>query len=182
MKIDKNKINFRKIDEHVSMIYHETDIIKFWTPELTAPFGIDENFGKHYIRVEIDENNTKENQLKKIIEKMEDILMKKLNIEENELKKIIRRKVGDKEIMDIRLKTIRNKMITECEYENERDNYLKTVYELDKGARVKIYLEIHGFWDHRDENGEKLDHKVGIILNALKIKVMRNNSPEFYIG
>jgi hypothetical protein len=51
---NSNEINFKKVDEHISMIFHETDMIKFWTPELYVPFGVDDNFGKYTIQLVID--------------------------------------------------------------------------------------------------------------------------------
>jgi hypothetical protein len=138
MKIESNKINFRSLDAHNVEIYHDTDRIRFWTGPMKVPFGIDENFGKHYIRVELDEDSKQDAIFKKIIEKIEGIMIKRLNIGEGQLKKIIRRKVGNKDIADIRVKQIKNNVLTECEYENPRDNYLKTLFDIEKGDIVKI--------------------------------------------
>ncbi len=204
MKIESDKINFRKIDEHISMIYHETDIIKFWTGPIKAPFGVDENFGKHYIRLELDENIKKHAIFKKIITKMESIISKKLDLKEGDLKPIARRKIGEHDLLDIRLKEMKSKMMTECTYENTRDNYLKTIYEIEPNSMVDVYIEIHGIWDYRkkesslgmigkrrllseeknEEEGENDHKKVGLIVNALKIKVLetRNNQMEYFIA
>lgn len=203
MKIESEKINFRKIDDHISMIYHETDIIKFWTGPMKAPFGVDENFGKHYIRLELDENIKKHAIFKKIITKMELIISKKLDLKEGDLKPIARRKIGEHDLLDIRLKEMKSKMMTECTYENTRDNYLKTIYEIEPNSMVDVYIEIHGIWDYRkkesslgmigkrrllsedkNEEGENDHKKVGLIVNALKIKVLetRNNQIEYFIA
>lgn len=206
MKIESDKINFRKIDDHISMIYHETDIIKFWTGPIKAPFGIDENFGKHYIRLELDETIKKHAIFKKIITKMESIVSKKLGLEKGILKPIARRKIGEHDLLDIRLKEVKSKLQTECIYENVRDSYLKTIYEIEPGSMVDVFIEIHGFWDYREKESSlgmigkrKLPHdsienqdmiqdkeikKVGLIVNALKIKVLnvRNNQTEYFIA
>lgn len=202
MKIHSDKIQFKPIDDHISLIFHETDMIKFWTPEIKAPFGVDENFGKHYLRLELDPNNTQHQNLKKIIEKVESILLKKLSMDPSDFKSVIRKKIQSKDtttneynpdIIDVRLKFIRNALVSTCEYENQRDHYLKTIYEIDKDSYVKVYLEIHGFWDYRSDfttlhEENKKDRRVGLIVNALKVKVLdkkdstRNNTQEFYIG
>ncbi len=188
MKIESNKINFRSLDAHNVEIYHDTDRIRFWTGPMKVPFGIDENFGKHYIRVELDEDSKQDTIFKKIIEKIEGIMIKRLNIGEGQLKKIIRRKVGNKDIADIRVKQIKNNVLTECEYENPRDNYLKTLFDIEKGDIVRIYVEIFGYWDYR-EGGTALEEStsnpsssIGLLVNALKVKVLRNNQIEYFVA
>jgi hypothetical protein len=202
MKIESDKINFRKMDDHISMIYHETDIIKFWTGPIKAPFGVDENFGKHYIRLELDENIKKHAIFKKIISKMESIVSKKLDLKEEELKPIARRKIGEHDLLDIRLKEVKSKIQTECVYENVRDSYLKTIYEIEPNSMVDVYVEIHGIWDYREKDNSstlgiigkrKLPNeevkvikedqevkRVGLIVNALKIKVLDIQKPMEY--
>ena len=83
---------------------------------------------------------------------------------------------------------------------------MKTIYEIEPGSMVDVYIEIHGFWDYRNkesslgmigkrklptdsfiENQEQNDKdikKVGLIVNALKIKVLdvRNNQTEYFIA
>jgi hypothetical protein len=190
------------MDDHISMIYHETDIIKFWTGPIKAPFGVDENFGKHYIRLELDENIKKHAIFKKIISKMESIVSKKLDLKEEELKPIARRKIGEHDLLDIRLKEVKSKIQTECVYENVRDSYLKTIYEIEPNSMVDVYVEIHGIWDYREKDisstlgiigKRKLPNeevkvikedqevkRVGLIVNALKIKVLDIQKPMEY--
>ncbi len=175
MKIESDKINFKKLDDHISLIFHETEIIKFWTPELFVPFGVDDNFGKHTIQLVIDKDTPQHINLKKIIEKVEKVLIKRLKLKEGELKSVFRRKMGDFDMLDVRLKQIKGKMITEYEYENKKDNYLKTIYDMDKESRVKVFIEVHGYWDYRDYKEESEDiqeNKVGLIVNILKMKIL----------
>ncbi len=191
MKIESSKIQFQKIDEHVKLIYHNGKPIQFWTPELRVPFGIDENFGKYYLRLEIHQETKQHEMLKKILEKVESVVVKRFQLEEQELKSIFRRKIGDHDLLDIRLKEIKGHNQTTCEYENTRDNYLKTIFDIEKNSYVKVFLEIHGVWDYREgnENTKKeKDNRVGLIVNALKVKVLdkkedlRNNYQDFIIG
>ena len=185
MKIQKDKLSFQKVDDHVHLIYHDMNVIRFWTPPLLVPYGVDENFGKYYIRCQTNESLPQHINLKKIIEKMESILKKKLKIEDSELKPIYRRKIGNDDLIDIRLKQIKSRLHVDCEYENKRDSYLKTVLQIDPGSYVRIYLEIHGYWDHRNmDSEEKKENSVGLIVNACKIKVLnqtRNNEQDFIV-
>ncbi len=184
MKIESDKINFKKIDDHISLIFHETDIIKFWTPDLYVPFGIDENFGKHTVQLVVDKDSPQHINLKKIIEKVEKVLIKRLKLKQGELKSIFRRKMGDFDMLDIRLKQIKGKLILDYEYENKKDNYLKTIYDMEKESRVKVFLEIHGFWDYRqnninEDNNQEVnsnENKVGLIVNILKMKILDKNN------
>ncbi len=179
MKIESEKINFKKLDEHINLIFHEMDIIKFWTPDLFVPFGIDENFGKHTIQLVVDKDTPQHINLKKIIEKVEKVLIKRLKLKNGELKSVFRRKMGDLDMLDIRLKQIKGKIICDYEYENKKYNYLKTIYDMDKESRVKAFIEIHGYWDYRETNEEDnkteekiQENKVGLIVNILKLKIL----------
>ncbi len=177
MKIESEKINFKKQDEYITQIFHETEQIKFWTPDLYVPFGVDERFGKYVIQLVLDKDSTQHKNLKKIIEKVEKVLIKRLDIKEEEFKSIFRRKMGDNDMLDLRLKQIKTKVITECEYENKKDNYLKTIYEIQKESRVKALIEIWGFWDYREKGKleeEEGNKRIGLIVNILKIKVLEN--------
>ena len=84
-------------------------------------------------------------------------------------------------------------------YENVRDSYLKTIYEIEPNSMIDVYVEIHGIWDYRQkENSSTLGvigkrklqneevkvikedqevKRVGLIVNALKIKVLDIQKP-----
>lgn len=188
MKIESSKINLKRHDANISQIFHETDQIKFWTPDLYVPFGVDERFGKYLMQLVVDKNTPQHINLKKIIEKVEKYIIKKLDVKECEFKSIFRRKMGDNDMLDSRLKQIKGRITTECEYENKRDSYLKTVYEIERDSRVKVLIEIWGYWDYRDsgieseaeteeesEVGNEGVKRVGLILNILKVKVLDKN-------
>ncbi len=177
MKIESEKIQFKNINENISQIFHDGKILQFWSPVLKAPYGIDEKFGKFLLQLELHENSTQHKHLKKIIENIENIIIKRLNLEDNEIKHIIRRQIGTNDLMETKMKQMKDRIITEVEFENKKDSYLKTIYDLDKNSYVKVYLEIGGIWDYREE-GKREDHKVGLLLNVLKIKVLDINKIE----
>ena len=88
MKLDINKLEFKKNNENIYQILHDNNILKFWSPSILLPFGLDNEYDKYLIRLELDEkdinnNNFNHSHLKKIFLHIEKIVKEKLNIDNN---------------------------------------------------------------------------------------------------
>ena len=70
----------------------------------------------------------------------------------------------------MRIKTVKNKILTNIEYEDKEKNYLKTIYDLPKQSYLKLNLEINGLWDYRTEKKES--NKCGLIVYTTNILVL----------
>jgi len=178
MKIDINKLNFIKVSDNIYQINHNKDILKFWSPKICVPFGIDKDYDKYYLRLEIDENEiTNKNSsshiyFKKVISYIEKLIKKKLDIQDNEFKSVIRNRGSNKtELIECRIKNFKKKFQTTVEYEDNDNNYLKTIFDIEKQCYVKVLCEIYGLWDYRTETKE--NNKIGLILYASKIIVLK---------
>ena len=198
MKIDINKIDFKKVSDNIYQINHDKDVIKFWSPKICVPFGIDKDYDKYYIRLELDgiirsfsksnessseqsllgptENETKNNEshiyFKKVISHIEKLIKKKLDVQDNEFKSVIRNRGPNKtELIECRIKNFKKNFQTTVEYEDKENNYLKTIFDIEKQCYVKVLCEIYGLWDYRTETKE--NNKIGLILYATKIIVLK---------
>ena len=183
MKIDINKLDFKKVSDNIYQINHDKDVLKFWTPKICVPFGIDKDYDKYYIRLELDEdegnpietknkNNASHTYFKKVISHIEKLIKKKLDIQDNEFKSIIRNRGPNKtELIECRIKNFKKNFQTTVEYEDKENNYLKTIFDIEKQCYVKVLCEIYGLWDYRTESKE--NNKIGLILYATKIIVLK---------
>lgn len=176
MKLDINKIEFKKNNENIYQLLHDNNILKFWSPPILLPFGLDNEYDKYLIRLELDEkdinnNNFNHTHLKKIVLHIEKIVKEKLNIDDNEFKSIIKKRERKDDLIECKIKTMKNNIVTTIEYQDTDNNYLKTIFDLPKQSYVKVLFEIYGLWDYRNDKKEK--NKVGLILYANKIIVLK---------
>jgi len=174
MKIDINKLEFKKNNDNIYQILHDNNILKFWSPSILLPFGLDNEYDKYIIRLELnekDKNANNHDHLKKIFLHIEKIVKEKLNIDDMEFKSIIKKRDKKDDLIECKIKTIKNSIITTIEYEDVDNHYLKTIFDIPKQCHVKVLFEIYGLWDYRTEKKEK--NKVGLILYANKIIVQK---------
>ena len=171
MKLDINKIDFKSTTDNIKLITHDNVMLKFWSPKILAPFGIDKEYNKYLFKLEVDESILEIAYFKKLISYIETLIKKKLNIDDNEFKSVIKNREKKDDIIECRLKTMKNNMVTEVEYEDKDTYYLKTIYDIPKQSYVKAQIEINGIWDYRTEN--KDNNKCGLIVNIKKIIVLK---------
>ena len=75
------------------------------------------------------------------------------------------------ELLECRIKTLKKNIMTEIEFTDRDNNYLKTVFDMPKNCWVTTQIELYGIWDYRDESKGKEKNKVGLILYVNKIKI-----------
>ena len=176
MKLDINKIELKKNTENIYQLLHDNNILKFWSPPILLPFGLDNEYDKYLIRLELDENdinnnNFNHNHLKKIFLHIEKIVKEKLNIDDAEFKSVLKKRGKKDDLIECKIKTMKNNIITTIEYEDKDNNYLKTIFDMPKQCYIKVLFEIYGLWDYRTDKKDK--NKVGLILYANKIIVLK---------
>jgi hypothetical protein len=169
MKLDINKLDIKNVSPNINIITHDNVVLKFMSCTLFLPFGIEHEYGKSIIKLELDNNKDDHQQLKKVIQHIEKLVIKKMNVEENEFKSIIKNRPGKNDMLELRIKTIKNKFLTEVQFEDKETNYLKTIYDVSIKSSVKVQIEINGYWDYRTE--KKDNNKCGLIVYASKIIV-----------
>lgn len=171
MKLEMEKMEIKKIAENICTIDYENNKIKFWCNKLCLPFGLEDEYGKKIIKVELEDKNDNHVHLKKVIKHIEKMIMKKMNVEdEGEFKSVIKKRPNKVDMLELRIKTMKNSILTEIEYENKTNNYLKTIYDIPKQSYVKTQIEINGLWDYRTDKNEK--NKIGLIVYVTKLIVL----------
>lgn len=171
MKLNFDKIELKNVSPNIFQIKHNNSDLKFWTPPILAPFGIDNEYNKYLLKMEIDEE--KHFHLKKIINHIEKIIKKKLEMEEdsNEFKSVLKKRFNKSDLLECRIKTMKSSILTNIEYEDKENNYLKTIFDLPKQNYIKAQIEIYGFFDYRNEKKEK--NKIGLIIYVNKIIILK---------
>jgi len=171
MKLDIEKINIKKIAENISSIDYEDNKLKFWCNGLCLPFGLENEYNKMILKLELEEKNDNHMHIKKVIKHIEKMIITKMNVEEDEFKSIIKKRPNKCDILELRIKTIKSSILTDVEYEDKTNNYLKTIYDIPKQSFLKTQIEINGLWDYRTDKKEK--NKIGLIVYATKIIVLK---------
>ncbi len=171
MKLDINKIEFKSTTDNIQLITHDGAMLRFWSPKILAPFGIDNEYGKQLLKLELDESVMEIAYFKKLMIYIESMIKKKLIINDNEFKSVIKKREKKDDMMECRLKTMKNNILTEIEYEDKDNHYLKTIYDMPKQSYIKAQIEINGIWDYRTEKQES--NKCGLIVNIKKIIVLK---------
>jgi len=172
MKLDINKIDLKCINENIYQILHDGVILKFWSPKILIPFGLENEYNKNIIKLELNNSNDEHSYFKKIIQHLENLIKKKLNLEDNhEFKSIIQTRKNNNQFIECKIKSMKNNLITTIEYEDTDNNYLKTLYDLPKQSYVKAQIEINGLWDYRTDKKEK--NKIGLTVYITKIYVYK---------
>jgi hypothetical protein len=172
MKIDINKLDLKSINENIYLILHDGVILKFWSPKILVPFGLENEYEKYIVKLELKSDNEEHNYFKKIIQHLENLIKKKLKIEDNEeFKSIIQTRKNNNQFIECKIKTIKTNLITTVEYQDIDNNYLKTLYDLPKQTYIKALIEINGLWDYRTDKKDK--NKIGLTVYATKIYVYK---------
>jgi uncharacterized protein (UPF0333 family) len=173
MKLDIEKLNFIKQNDNISLILHDNTVLKFWTPSILIPFGIDSEYNKKMLRLEL--NNDTHTHLRKVILHIEKLIKKKMKLEDIQFKSIIKEREDKDDLIECRLKTFKDKIVTLIEYEDKDNNYLKTIYDLQRMSNIKAEIEINGLWDYRNKNNKELEkNKVGLTVYISKIIVLKD--------
>lgn len=174
MKLDIDKLIFTDVTSNIKSILYDDKPLKFWSPSMLVPFGIDNQYDKYIIKLEINDQDEEHNHLKKIIEQIEKFVIDKKNVENKEqFKSIIQNRINKNSFIESKIKMVKNNIVTQIQYEDTDKHYLKTVLDLPKQSKVKTLFEIYGIWDYRTEGNINEKNKIGLIVYTSKITVLR---------
>jgi|SaaInlV_150m_DNA_4_1039716.scaffolds.fasta_scaffold11168_2 hypothetical protein len=145
--------------------------IKIKLNNVLCPFGIDEEYGNHLFKFEIDKNNDEHIELIKEIVEFESKLKLQFNSTDDEWKSLIYTRENDNMFLDSKVKKIKTNIVTKVKFDDNDNNYLRTIYELKQPFKCNVTLEIPTIWDYRIKNDEKKENKIGFILNIVNMYV-----------
>jgi hypothetical protein len=173
MKLDIDKLTFTDVTSNIKSILYDDKPLKFWSPCMLVPFGIDNQYDKYIIKLEVNDKEEEQNHFKKIIEQIEKFVIEKKDVVNKEqFKSIIQNRPNKNSFIESKIKTMKSTILTQIEYKDNEKHYLKTVLDLPKQSKVKTLLEIYGIWDYRTEENRNEKNKMGLIVYANKITVL----------
>jgi len=73
--------------------------------------------------------------------------------------------------LDSKVKKIKTNIVTKVKFDDNDNNYLRTIYELKQPFKCNVTLEIPTIWDYRIKNDEKKENKIGFILNIVNMYI-----------
>ena len=85
---------------------------------------------KYLLKLEVNNEKDEDTHLRKLILHIENLIRKKLDMDENEFKSIIKNRGEKTDLIECKIKTVKNNIITKIEYEDKTNNYLKTIFDL----------------------------------------------------
>jgi uncharacterized Zn-finger protein len=176
MQLDKSNVELTEVAENIYKIKCSGKEIKFWTPKVYIPFGIETEYGKKILKLGFINKNNETNKeqiyFENIIKKIETIIKEKFDLDDEEFKSVIKHRENFGNLIETRIKFGRNCTLTTIEFQDKDANYLKTIYDMGKGVYVKVLLEINGVWNYKKEGLEKKEpNKAGLIVYINKIYV-----------
>jgi hypothetical protein len=143
--------------------------IKFKLKNVFLPFGLDEEYNNYYLKFELDEHNLEHIEFKNTITLLEKKIMNDFKCSEIEFKNIIKKRENKKDLLACRIKKFKSNISINITYENKENNYLKTIYDINKNIYTDIDIEINSLWDFR--NSSKDENNIGLIIYISKIHV-----------
>ena len=58
MKLDINKLEIKNVASNINTITHDNITLRFWTCKLCLPFGIENEYNKTIIKLELSNDNS----------------------------------------------------------------------------------------------------------------------------
>ena len=161
IKIEQKSNNYHNIKNN-------NKNIKIKIYNILCPFGVDEQYGNSVIKLEINQNDEKHIEIINQIKELELKFIENFNSNNDEWKSLINLKDNNNIFLECKIKKIKNNILTKLSFNDKDENYLKTIYELDKNFTCDVVLEIPTIWDFRNNNDS---NKIGFILNLYSINV-----------
>ena len=161
IKIEQKSNNYHNIKNN-------NKNIKIKIYNILCPFGVDQQYGNSVIKLEINQNDEKHIEIINQIKELELKFIENFNSNNDEWKSLINLKDNNNIFLECKIKKIKNNILTKLSFNDKDENYLKTIYELDKNFTCDVVLEIPTIWDFRNNNDS---NKIGFILNLYSINV-----------
>ena len=144
-KIDN--ISHEKENKNYYKLFYDNESISIWTPYMKTPFGFENNYEKYLLKLEFEdmEKNTQMIHLYNVIKTLEKYIIDEFKIDKEDFRSSIRENNGYNKLLTAKFIQRKDRVLTKVKYESD-DDYLKTVYELDRNSYVKCQLEIKKAW------------------------------------
>lgn len=149
----KNDIKYNSYEKgHVNIVLD--------LPKLKIPFGIENNYNKYEIKLELDDTCKF---IKPLIRKIEKYIAETKGLENFKLVSNIRENGKYNDLLTIKIPYYRNKFMSKIESKNE-NIYLPTFYEIEKNMYASSTIHIKKFWI--------LNNKYGLLIELKKLTIL----------
>lgn len=164
--MDLAKIKFESKDKKFYNIRIGRNKLKYKIKKVLCPFGLENEYNNNIIKIELDNENENHINFISLINNLNEKITENFGNKDNELKNNFRLR-KDKFVFNCRLKKFKNNILVNINY-NNKDDYLKTIYDLNKMSLIDAELELDNLWDFREN---EQDNKLGYLININNITV-----------
>lgn len=172
--MDNNLIlNIEQTSKNYYKLKSKNKYIKINIKKILSPFGVDKQYGNQIIKFEIDQINEEHIKIINYIKDFEEKLKSQFDVKDDEWKSLINIRENNNIFLESKIKIMKGSILTKLSFNDKDNNYLKTIYELEKNFYSDIILEIPTLWDFRDKqkNENENKNKIGLVLNLFSINV-----------
>ena len=143
--------------------------LKFKLKKVFLPFGLDEEYNNYYLKFELNDNDYEHVEFKNTIHLIENKIMNDFKCTDNELKQVIKKRDEKKDLLVCRIKKFKTNLSINISFNDKDNNYLKTIFDINKNIFADIDIEINSLWDFR--HLPKEENNIGLIVYISKIHV-----------
>jgi hypothetical protein len=124
------------------------------TPVMCSRFGLEESYGKYYLKLEFTKSRKELNMIKflDLIKAIEKHTITHLDIDTNDYKSSIRFNGTFEPLLTTRIQVIKNKPIINTS-SNTDTNYLSTIYDIQPKSMMQCELEFSKIWKSNGQYG-----------------------------
>jgi len=156
-----NNLELKRVNENLYKIFYNNKKIIMPINDAKVPFGLENNYNKYKLKIELKDNDTKD-----MIYEIENYLMDHFKITEKKFKSSIRKNKKYVDLLICNLKKYNNNIIVKIKY-NSEDDYLKTIYDISKDHIGNYSVHIDSVWYYPDSDFEL---GMNIFVNKINIR------------
>ena len=135
----KDELSFKQITPNLYKIYIRGDKLKIHLYNTKIPFGLENEYDKYRLKIEINEELEEINCLQEI----EKILKPIFNVTEEKFKSVIRSSPKYNNLLICSFK--HNNPQVDVVFKR-KDDYLKSIYDLEKGCLADVVITLDCVW------------------------------------
>jgi hypothetical protein len=143
--------------------------IKINLKKVLLPFGLDQEYDHYYLKFELNENNSNHTDFLDFIRKLEEKIKLDFQCNDEDFKPLLKKRDDKQELLVCRLKQFKKNIQLQIKFQDEKNNYLKTAFDLPKQSFMDIEIELNNLWDFRKQSSD--NNKLGLLIYVSKVYV-----------
>lgn len=161
--MDVSKITYT----NKNFIKYKSNNLKIRTPPVKIPFGLEESYGKKILKLQLQNYQTDDNMktFYEIVRNIETRNMIEFGVDNNIYKSALYQKGDYPPLLTVKIEERYGKMM--CDLQPDKDDPLKTIYNLQRNEKLILDIEFERIWDYKG--------KCGCIIKAKKIICVKDS-------